>query len=298
MITVKKIRDLPVSAASGLVIKGDALYIVADDSLYVHCYSLSNTQAEQRVRLLEGKLHEGELPADKKARKKQKPDFEALVELPAQPGLPHGALLALGSGSKPNRQQGVLVPFRDDGTLNENSQALDLTALYALLPFDDTNIEGALVLCEQRAPGDQLVLLQRGNQKNPQSALVTLSLREALQGTAVGTTVVNYRLPCIDDTPLGFTDGIALANGSIIFSAVAEQTDNSYQDGACAGAAIGLINAQGELVHCEWLAEPRKIEGIALAPGEAFTLYAVTDADDPAIPAELLEVTLPEAWFW
>lgn len=286
-VLLQKCRDLSVSAASGLVIEGDAFYVVADDALHLHVYSLQDEKFENRIR-----LREGELPLDKKARKKQKPDFEALVRLPAQPGLPHGALLALGSGSKQNRQHGVMVPFCADGTLSEKIQPLDLASLYATLPFEDTNIEGAIIL------GEQLVLMQRGNKKYPQSALVFVSLPLDDVGArfiAPDARIILVTLPTIDGIPLGFTDGIALPNGNILFSAVAENTDDSFNDGACAGAALGIINTQGELLQCEWLAEPHKIEGIALDASGA-RLYAVTDADDPAVPAALFEVDVPGEW--
>ena len=283
-IAVRKHRALSVSAASGLVIAGDALYVIADDGLHLQVYSLHDAKYEKRIRLCAG-----ELPANKKARKQLKPDFEALVRLPAQPGLPHGALLALGSGSQAQRRHAVLVPFHADGTLTEDTRQLDLTALYANLPFSDPNIEGAAVL------GEQLVLLQRGNKKDPQSALVYFPLQAALQGHACAT-VACYTLPRIGDIPLGFSDGIALANGNILFSAVAENTDNSVDDGACAGAALGLINAQGELLQCELLAQPYKIEGIALTTDDPPTLYAVSDADDPQVLAGLFELSLPAGW--
>lgn len=282
-IILCKHRDLSVSAASGLVIEGDALYVIADDGLYLHAYSLQDEKYEKRIRLLDG-----ELPIDKNERKKQKPDFEALVRVPLQTGLPHGALLALGSGSKPNRQLGVLLFIHADGTLSEKTHTLDFSAMYAAFPFEDTNIEGALIA------GEQLVLMQRGNKKYPQSALVYLSLQEALQGSAT-VTMACYTLPTIDGVPLGFTDGIALPNGNILFSAVAENTDDSFNDGACAGAALGMINAQGELMQCEWLAEPHKIEGIAL-DASGTRLYAVTDADDPEVQAGLFEVSVPVGW--
>lgn len=265
------------------MIEGDALYVIADDGLYLHAYSLQDEKYEKRIRLLDG-----ELPIDKNERKKQKPDFEALVRVPLQTGLPHGALLALGSGSKPNRQLGVLLFIHADGTLSEKTHTLDFSAMYAAFPFEDTNIEGALIA------GEQLVLMQRGNKKYPQSALVYLSLQEALQGSAT-VTMACYTLPTIDGVPLGFTDGIALPNGNILFSAVAENTDDSFNDGACAGAALGMINAQGELMQCEWLAEPHKIEGIAL-DASGTRLYAVTDADDPEVQAGLFEVSVPVGW--
>lgn len=273
-IFFKKIRDLPLSAASGLVILGEAFYVVADDALYLHCYSLKDAQFEQRIR-----LREGELPADKKARKKVKPDFEALVYLPASPQHPHGALLALGSGSKTNRQRGVLLPLPVD---ENNVHELDFAPLYNRLPLDDTNIEGAVVC------GNELVLLQRGNNRHETSALVRCVLPDVLQGETTAS-VTPVRLPDINGVPYGFTDGLRLPNGNILFAAVAEDTDNSYSDGACLGAMIGEVTLQGELLRCEPLTETHKIEGIALSD-DGKQLYAVTDADDPAIPAQLLRL--------
>ena len=46
------------------------------------------------------------------------------------------------------------------------------------------------------------------------------------------------------------------------FSAVAESTDNSYQDGACVGSAIGIVAPDGQLRHLHLLDSP-KVEGLA-----------------------------------
>lgn len=283
-LSTTHLRHLSVSAASGLVIIGDAFYVIADDALHLHGYSLQDATHEQRIRLLPG-----ELPADKKARKKQKPDFEALVHLPPSVEYPHGALLALGSGSRTNRQRAIFLPFPLD---EHRVQAVDLAPLYESLQLDDTNIEGAVVC------GEQLVLLQRGNNRHETSALVILPRSPCEVGgvprRGEGVNMISVTLPAIGDVPLGFTDGLCLPNGNILFSAVAEDTDDSYRDGACLGAAIGEITLQGELLHCEWLAEPHKIEGIAL-DASGTRLYAVTDADDPALPAALLALRWP-AW--
>lgn len=279
MITAKKIRALPVSAASGLVIKGDTFYVIADDALHLHGYSLADAKQEQRIRLIEGAL-----PRAEKARKKKKPDFEALVALPPSPLYPQGTLLAIGSGSKENRQRGVLVPL----PVNEKTvQEVDLAPLYNSLELDDTNIEGAVVC------GEQLVLLQRGNNRHETSALVLLPLTSiGTHAIQSGASIIKCTLPTIGDVPLGFTDGVCLPNGNILFSAVAEDTDDSYNDGACLGAAIGEITLQGDLLRFERLAQPYKIEGIALSE-DGKQLYAVTDADDPTVKAGLLVL---EGW--
>jgi len=276
-MAVKKLRDLPVSAASGLVIIGDTFYAVADDALHLCVYKLDDETFEKNIR-----LREGELPADEKARKKVKPDFEALLLLPPAPQHPHGVLLALGSGSKKNRQQAVLIPLDKDGNATDAISTLDLTPLYKKLDLEDCNIEGA-VLC-----GDTVVLMQRGNNCHEKSALIHCLLEDFLQGETAAS-IIDIGMPCIQNVPLGFTDGLLLPNGNILFSAVAEDSDDSYSDGACLGAAIGEITPQGDIIRCVCLPETHKIEGVALS-SDGKRLYAVTDADDPDVPAVLLEI--------
>ncbi|MCC7516883.1 MAG: hypothetical protein IT470_06035 [Pseudomonadales bacterium] len=279
MIAVHTVRQLPVSAASGLVILGNTVYVVADDALHLGIYKLDDPHFAQYLR-----LREGDLPADKKARKNLKPDFEALAWLPPTPQYSHGALLAVGSGSKANRQRAVLVPLDAQGHVTSIIHTLDFAPLYAALQLDDCNIEGAV------ACGERLVLLQRGNNRHEKSALVILSgVDIRTRFSASQTEIIPVALPTINGVPLGFTDGVFLPNGNLLFSAVAEDTDDSYNDGVCLGAAIGEMTLQGEVLRCEMLAEPHKIEGLALSDDGA-QLYAVTDAADPNVMASLLRV--------
>ena len=93
--------------------------------------------------------------------------------------------------------------------------------------------------------------------------------------------------------PLGFSDATALDDGSILFAAIAEDTDDAYADGPCAGAAIGLIDRQGELLWITHVAGGAKIEGIhAETRGTAAELLLVTDADNPEIAAILYSARL------
>jgi hypothetical protein len=82
-------------------------------------------------------------------------------------------------------------------------------------------------------------------------------------GRAQVESVRHYELGKIDDAPLTFTDGCALGDGSVLFSAVAEQADDAYVDGPCRGAAVGAIGSDGRLRRIEYLDQPWKIEGIA-----------------------------------
>ena len=96
--------------------------------------------------------------------------------------------------------------------------------------------------------------------------------------------------------PLSFTDGASLPDGSMVFTAVAEDTEDTYNDGACLGAAIGVAARDGTLRLLERLDECHKVEGVAArVDDDVIRLLLVTDADDPAIPASLFSATLPNS---
>jgi hypothetical protein len=102
----------------------------------------------------------------------------------------------------------------------------------------------------------------------------------------------HFELGAIESVPLSFTDAAALPDGRVIFCAVAEDTDNAYDDGCCAGAAIGIID-RGKLCYLRTLDRPYKIEGVdARTEGDSIALLLVTDADNPDVPAELLSARL------
>lgn len=285
------------SAASGLVRAGEWLYLVADDEHHLGLLPTSAAAAPQPAPLVQ--LHRilpGDLPNEPRERKKRKPDLEALALLPASPAHPGGALLALGSGSKPNRQRGLVIALHATGRPDGGAaQVLDLSALYAPLraEFADLNIEGAFVA------NDVMHLLQRGNKGDARNACITYPLPPLLAWLAgtgapppapLRTTL--FDLGTVDGVPLGFTDGTALPgnDGGWIFSAVAENTDDSYADGECVAAAIGWVGADGVLRRMMALEGAPKVEGIAL--DEERRLLMVTDADDPARASRLLVVAL------
>jgi hypothetical protein len=97
----------------------------------------------------------------------------------------------------------------------------------------------------------------------------------------------------IGGIPLTFTDAAALPDGDMVFSAVAEDTDDSYDDGPCVGAAIGVAGNDGTLRCLHWLDPPCKVEGVdAKVDRDVIRLLLVTDADDADIPANLLSATM------
>ena len=305
MITLTKIRELDlldtgdaeaprhVSAASGLARAGSSIYVVADDELHLGVFAAAGNAPGRLLRLFDG-----ELPAEKAARKKQKPDLEAITPLPPFGDCPNGALLALGSGSKRNRCRGALLRLDADGAIDGAPRIVDVSPLFEELDrhIRALNIEGAVAI------GDELRLLQRANKKHPQNAIVRYSLPAILAALTQGTTlgaiapaaIDPVDLGEIDGVPLSFTDGAGLPDGSIVFTAVAEDTEDTYNDGACLGAAIGVATRDGTVRLFERLDECHKVEGVAArVDNDVISLLLVTDADDPAIPAVLFSATLP-----
>jgi len=301
MLTPRIVRELSVaaygsglaahlSAASGLVMVGKRAFVVADDELHLGVFDLASTEPGRLIPLFEGNL-----PASHEARKAGKPDCEALLRLPAFGAYRHGALMALGSGSKPSRERAALLPLDAAGAVGGVARTVDLAPLLATLriPFPELNIEGAFL------QGDALCLLQRGHARAAVNACIELGWPEVAAWLAAGGAVpqaraiTRFELGAVDGVPLCFTDGAALPGGGWIFSAAAEDTADSYADGRCAGSAIGLVDATGALQRLEPLSLCCKVEGVAVASvGDAIELLLVTDADDRQRPGLLMSATL------
>ncbi|MGC4123210.1 MAG: hypothetical protein QM765_53325 [Myxococcales bacterium] len=286
MVSVRKLADLQLSAASGLVRMGGRLLVVADDELFLDAYG---ADGERQARLpLHGR---SALPEEHHERKRLKPDLEALVALPGR------RILAMGSGSAPQRRTAFLFAAPSDGALPEFQHVVDLAPLYDHLSrtFPELNLEGAA------AAGGRLRLLQRGNGAQAQNAVIDLALDRTLEALATGAPftaqllldVRPVELPRLGKVRLGFTDASPVAEDDprVVFVCAAEDTDDPYLDGACAGSAIGVLDP---LARVEWL-EPlegkHKVEGVTVEPGAQRALL-VADPDDRSQRAPLLECSL------
>lgn len=278
------------SAASGLAQVGQRLYVVADDEHELGTFGLMD-EGPGALR----RLFAGDLPQAHKARKAAKPDFETLVPLPPMEGHAQGALLALGSGSRPQRRRGALMGLDGAGELQGAVREIDLAPLYEPLRARHAllNIEGAFV------SGGSFCLLQRGNAKAPANVLIAYdwpAVHAWLGGAAPAPEPVSstaYELGGIDGVPLCFTDGAALPGGGWVFCAAAEATDDNYADGACRGSAVGVVAADGRLRALLPLSPACKAEGItARVESGALHLLLVTDADDRSAAALLLSAQL------
>lgn len=273
MITTRVERTLDVSAASGLILRDGVFHVVADDENALFAFGLDG--ASRRIALLAE-----ELPADTKQRKARKADFEILVDLSGQ------GLLAMGSGSRPTRERAVRVD-RD-----ERVEEIDTTPLCASLrtSFPDLNLEGGARV------GDAFVLMQRGNRGDRRNALVFIAMRDLQRALATrrfeltsAPRVVELDLGSVSDVPWSGTDLTCLDDGDLLACAVLEDTCDAYQDGACLGSALVRIAPDGTLRWHRRLDTSAKVEGVAV---DGNTAWLVTDADDRAVPAQLLSAVL------
>ncbi|HEX5684169.1 MAG TPA: hypothetical protein VFY73_09045 [Ideonella sp.] len=278
------------SAASGLAVVGDHLYVVADDEHSLGQFHLVDGGPGRLLTLFDEALpsHHGE-------RKALKADLEALTVLPELAGYPNGALFVAGSGSKPNRRRGALLSLDVRGVVTGAARPVDLTAIHGPLQHQlgALNIEGLFV------SAGALCLLQRGSKVSPTNACVRFDLGEFGKWLTQGgpapqpTSITGYDLGSVSGVPMTFTDGAALPDGGWVFCAAAEDTDDSYHDGACAGSAVGVVDACGTLHGPFVTAAPAKVEGIAIDPhGAPGAILLVTDADDRQMPGSLLKASL------
>jgi hypothetical protein len=208
-----------------------------------------------------------------------KPDLEVLTPLP------RGALLALGSGSRPNRMRGVLL------SPGGRVEILDLAALYGGLA---ARVEGELNLEGAVAEGQGLLLFVRGNGRESRPAVVPLlDLAEAISGRPRFGEARSVALGELGGVTLGFTDACRLPDGRVLAALAAEGSPDAYSDGPVGGSALYDLE-RGEVVPllegppAQRVPFSGKLEGICPDPRGAGRLLGVTDPDDPGRPGELL----------
>jgi hypothetical protein len=273
VIATRLVRPLDVSAASGLVLRDGVFHVVADDENALHLFAADGSS--RRIVLLPGAL-----PETKSLRKARKADFELLVDLG------EFGLLAMGSGSRPTRERAVRVD-RD-----ERVSVIDTAPLCSRLreTFADLNLEGGALV------GDDLVLVQRGNKGARRNALVFLArgdLERALESGRFAVTraprIVDLALGLEGGVPWACTDLAVLDDGDLLASAVLEDTDDAYRDGACLGSALVRFAPEGTVRWQRPLDTAAKVEGVAV---EGDTVWLVSDADDRAVPSALLRASL------
>jgi hypothetical protein len=281
-------RPAHVSAASGVVRRGEFVYVIGDDLLFLGVFRLSRPGPGTLRRVLAA----GDGP-----ERTVKPDLEVLTLLPPFGGHPHGALLGLGSGSAAGRDRGFVWPLAVDGSLLGEHAPIDLGPLYALLSarIDALNVEGACVM------GDRLWLLHRGNRGSLTNVVAELSLRDVMRPLREERTIRveklagmrSYDLGGLDGVELTFSDATPLGGELLVFTASAE-ADREGRDGGIRGSVVGTIDLEGEVRRLRTIDRRFKVEGVhaSIDTGVMDFLF-VCDQDDPKRPSPLLSAAMP-----
>ncbi|MDQ3618998.1 MAG: hypothetical protein M3391_02585 [Actinomycetota bacterium] len=304
MIEIRTVRELTldkpsgaansphISAASSLVRIGETLYVIADDELYIGIFPQDAKKHGHMVQILDGHLS-----SDIDVRKKQKPDLESAMLVPPFENHPHGGVMTLGSGSKPDRCNGALLPLDGDGAPAGHYLMVDLEPVYERLKPDvgAVNIEGASVV------GDTVRLLQRGNDGDAINGIVDLELEAVLAALSAGepwppdavTRIEPRSLGDLKGVTLCFADSSPLEDDRQVFAASAEDSHGGG-DGAIVGSALGVMTPDGDVSFIDQVDQTIKVEGLtARIEEDAIQVLMVTDADDPDTPSPLLEARLP-----
>lgn len=287
-------RPAHVASASGVVRRGDHVYVIGDDLLDLAVFRLSDPGPGRLVPALPG-----ELPADEDARQEHKPDLEALTVLPPGPESPFGTLLGLGSGSGPGRDRGFAWRLAADGSLHGEPETIDLGPVFGRLGehVERLNVEGACVM------GDRLWLLHRGNHAETTNVVAELDLEEVLRSLRTDRTldvhelaaVRRYDLGRLDGVELTFSDGTSLGGEVLVFTASAEaQPADDVPEGEIRGSVVGTIDRDGEVRRLRRIDPRFKVEGVhATLDTGVLDLLMVCDQDDPEVASPLLSAAMP-----
>jgi hypothetical protein len=269
--------------------RGTYAYVIGDDELSIGVFDLSTTQPGTLRQALPG-----ELPADEAARKREKPDLEALTALPPIEQSPHGGLLGVGSGSDPLRDRAFFWALEADGSLHGDPWTVDFHPVYEELrrELGSVNIEGAAVF------HDCLWLFNRGNEAGARNAVAEVSIRDLSRSIHGDREVESDELAAVHEYELGevegvrlcFSDATPLLEDLVAFTASAE----GPEDGDIHGSLVGTIDSEGEVRRLRAIDRRWKVEGVHAAVDSGIVdLVFVCDQDDPEVPSPLLSGTMP-----
>lgn len=269
-----------VKAASGLFKSGKHFFVIADDELSLFQFSFEGATSMKSM-----PLRSGDLAIDPKERKRQKPDWEALVKLEIKNQ--QDILLAIPSGSTENRMAGAFVLLDSQGMIDQSHQVtqVDFSRIYSALKekLSDLNIEGACIF------DHKLKLFQRGNGASGVNAIIDIELdgfcndlEKRIQIDPKNILKIEmYDLGELAGYKLDFTDACAL-DDKIWFLAAAEDSRSTYEDGQYQGAILGCLDLNGKEIERYEIDCAEKPEGLWVeAESNRLCFYIVSDADSP-----------------
>lgn len=226
-----------IGAASSLININERIFVCCDDQ-----YGLFELNSENGW-IQRNWTQAPVLPDDHQERKKIKPDFESLVCSAHD----KNKILLIASGSKKNRTQ--VLSF--DLVTNQFSP-VDMSELYKnlfnILPL--INIEGAAIV------GENYLFLNRGIKANV-SSIISVDVN-SLEIQSV--TEIDFG--SIGETNLHGSE-LCLFGDSLYAVAVAEASDNSYDDGEILGSSFIRICPKTLNILEQWQFDrPIKVEGL------------------------------------
>ena len=229
-----------ISCASGLVYRGNSLFIISDNSSFLYEYHIQEKELS-RIKLFEN--------SQENIPKKDKYDFESI-------SLKSNKLHIFSSGSTPKREKGITYDL-ETAAIEEK----DLSKLYknikqtTSISDEDLNIEGVLF------NDGKWHLFQRGNGANSRNGIAILNDNFDDNGTI---DFIPIQLPKIKHVETSFTDAI-LVEDKIYFLATAEDTTSTYYDGEILGSLIGRMNSQTlEIEFTQKITDIHKFEGLTI----------------------------------
>jgi hypothetical protein len=292
-------NDLPghVRAGSGVRLWGGRIAVIQDD---VHALALVDERTGMATPLLLPRGDDGRrIFGVAEGNKALKMDLEACVVLP------DGRLVAFGSGSTDRRERIVVVGAGGDVAIHDGAAFYGELRARTDFSGSELNVEGAAI------QGERLRLFQRGNGAprdglEPVNAIGTFPVAGFVAWLGGGALpllegVHQVDLGRVEGVPLGFTDAATLPDGRLAFLAGAEDSPDTYQDGAVVGCRLGVID--GDRIRTTDLIDENgercllKLEGLEYlgeAHGGGWRFAVVADQDDPTVPTLLGEVVLAE----
>ena len=287
-------RPAHVSAASGLVRAGDWLYVVADDALHLAVFPADGDAPGHTVRLFPG-----ELPLEHAARKAAKPDLEALCLLRPSAGCAArraaGAALGLHAGAE---RRARCCPWRRTGRSAGAPRAVDFTALYAQL---DARAGGAQR--GGRGGGGHAAAAAQPGQRRPGRGRAGGPGPGPRAARAGGGRAGRRRrcAPCAAGSWAGRRRAAVLhgrrrrcRTGASSSPPPPRTPATRTRMAPVKGSAVGVLAPDGTPLFLDAVDAQVKLEGVdARVEGGRIHLLLVADADDPSVPAPLLEAVLP-----
>jgi hypothetical protein len=308
---IKIIRQvsLPeIPSASGIEIAADGtIYIIGDDSPYLYQLDAAFDSMDSILLFKTAAFTTGRIP------KTQKPDLECISQLLID-GQPH--LLAMGSGSLPNRDSCYIIPLPVQAG-NPGIKVVSLRNFYRFLSKAPDMAGAGTLNLEGLATNGNLMYMLHRYAAGGQNKLITVNLdqfRNLLTKNSPrqpNLKIYTFQLDQLDNVQAGFS-GAHVADGKLFFTASVEKTPNAIDDGEIAGSFAGWIDladitgpkngnnpVKAPAAHMARIEFANgspftgKAESICVLPGkpnETYRALAVTDNDQGQSELLVLEI--------